>query len=287
MSSPFSVIFCGTPEFAIPSLEALIASPEFSVDLVITQPDKPVGRKQIITAPPIKAVAQKHGIPVEQPENINDFKLPISNFQFLVTVAYGQIIKSNLLALPTIAPINVHPSLLPLLRGASPIQNALLTGDAITGVTIQHMTSELDAGGILGQKEVSIEAKETNETLHNKLAITAASLLVDTLRNPLKPQAQDSSKATFCKKLSREDGVVDPNLMTAQEIDRRVRALVPWPGVTCTINGEDVKIHETSLESTSSSFPMPCKDGTTLYINKIQSPGKNVITGNEWVLRRK
>ena len=287
MSSPFSVIFCGTPEFAIPCLEALIAAPEFSVDLVITQPDKPVGRKQILTAPPIKAVAQRHSISVEQPEDINKFEIRNSKFDFLITVAYGQIIKDELLEMSAIAPVNVHPSLLPLLRGASPIQNALLTGDTTTGVTIQRMSAELDAGDILGQKKVSIEAKETNETLHNKLAIIAASLLIDTLKNPLKPQAQDDSKATFCKKLSREDGVVDPSAMTAQEIDRRVRALTPWPGITCTINGEDVKIHETSLESTSSSFPMPCKDGTTLYINKIQSPGKNVITGNEWALRRK
>jgi len=282
MAAPISIIFCGTPEFAIPCLDALIASKAFDVKLVITQPDKPVGRKQILTPPPIKILARQHGIPVEQPEDVNVFELKNLHVDFFLTVAYGQIIKKHLLQLPSIAPVNVHPSLLPRWRGAAPIQNALLSGDRRTGVTIQHMTEELDAGDILGQEQIPITPGETAETLHKKLSALAASLLINTLSNPLHPQPQNNEKITFCKKLSREDGIVSAATMTAEEIDRHVRALVPWPGVTCTIGKEEVKIHQTSLEPSDDSFPLPCKNRTTLFILRIQSPGKNILQGDEW-----
>ncbi|MDD3897040.1 MAG: methionyl-tRNA formyltransferase [Candidatus Peribacteraceae bacterium] len=283
MHPPFSVIFCGTPEFAIPALRALSAAPEFSVDLVITQPDKPVGRKQQLTPPPVKAAARELGLPVEQPEDINSFQFPIPHFQFLVTVAYGQIIGERLLALPSIAPVNVHPSLLPRWRGAAPIQNALLADDAETGVTIQRMVRELDAGDILGQESVRIAPRETAESLHEQLAEMAASLLVETLKKPLRPEPQDNAKITLCRKLSRRDGIVNSATMTAQEIDRRVRALMPWPGVTCVIGTEEAKLHQTSLEPSDDAFPVPCRGGTTLFVQRIQSPGKNVLRGNEWM----
>jgi len=281
---PFSVIFCGTPEFAVPSLEALIKDSNYSVDLVITQPDKPVGRKLELTPPPVKTYAQKHDIEVLQPKNINDDFSAIESTKpdFLVTVAYGQIVAQSLLDLPNIKAVNIHPSLLPHWRGASPIQNAILAGDKETGVTLLEMTEELDAGPILAQETISIEDRETALTLHDKLAQVSAQLLIKKLKEPLNPTPQNESEASYCQKLTREDGNIDSTSMTAQEIDRTVRALVPWPGVRINISGNELKLIETSLEETNDSVPHICAEETTLHIVKLQPPGKKTMTGKEW-----
>ncbi|MBU2213781.1 methionyl-tRNA formyltransferase [Patescibacteria group bacterium] len=284
MPTTKSIIFCGTPEFAVPSLEALIADSEFSVDLVITQPDKPVGRKQELTSPPVKKCAQSHGISVAQPDNLNsDLSALISHKpDFLVTVAYGQILKSPILDLPNIASVNIHPSLLPHWRGASPIQHAILAGDRETGVTLQEMTEELDAGPILAQVTTVIEERETATSLHDRLSTLSAQLLINTLKKPLDPKPQDESQVTFCQKLTRKDGEVDLSAMTAEEIDRHVRALVPWPGVLCTINGTELKLLETSLEEVPDSIPVECAKSSILHIVQLQPPGKKPMTGKEW-----
>ncbi|MFH0770462.1 MAG: methionyl-tRNA formyltransferase [Candidatus Peregrinibacteria bacterium] len=287
MANPLSIVFCGTPAFAIPSLKALAADPAFKIELVITQPDKPVGRHQILTPPPVKLAAQELHLPLIQPENINDQAtsqmLKATSCNFLVVVAYGQLLKQAILDLPTIAPVNVHASLLPRWRGASPIQHALLAGDAVTGVTIQNMVRELDAGSVLAQSRITIAARETAQTLSGRLAIEGARLLVETLKAPLHPQEQDKSKITVCRKLSRKDGEVNPETMTAEEIDRRVRALTPWPGVTCVINGTTVKLLTTALMETPASYPLPCAKGTTLFITRLQTAGKKPVTGAEWM----
>ncbi|HLD64178.1 MAG TPA: methionyl-tRNA formyltransferase [Candidatus Peribacteraceae bacterium] len=278
---PSSVVFCGTPAFAVPTLHALIADPEFTVKLVITQPDKPMGRKQQVVTPPVKADALQHGLPVAQPEKIGTFTVPPCDW--LVVVAYGQIIPQKILAIPTKAPVNVHASLLPRWRGASPIQHAILHGDTETGVTIQKMIAKLDAGPILAQAAEPLPADATASLLHDRLSRLGAELLVETLKKPLQPREQDEAHVTMCKKLTRADGVVDPTKMTALEIDRRVRALTPWPGVTCQIEGQSVKIHEVSLlPILKQSVALPCKGGTTLYIARLQSPGKRVVTAEEW-----
>ncbi|MFA7681726.1 MAG: methionyl-tRNA formyltransferase [Candidatus Peribacteraceae bacterium] len=282
MPSPVTIIFCGTPTFAVPSLQALIDDDAFSVELVITQPDKPVGRKQVLTAPPVKAQAEQHGIPVVQPENTNDLENEIPACDFLVTVAYGQMIGPALLALPSIAPVNVHPSLLPRWRGASPIQHAILKDDRETGVTIQQMVEELDAGPILAQEHTEIDPRETAESLHERLSVMSAELLLKTLKHPLSPKEQDETGVTFCKKLTRKDSIVDPAQMTAEEIDRHVRALVPWPGVLCTMEGEELKLLETSLESQEDALLLPCKNASNLYVMQLQPPGKKPMTGTEW-----
>jgi methionyl-tRNA formyltransferase len=170
-----SVVFCGTSAFAVPSLEALARDLAFHIDLVITQPDKPVGRKHIVTPPPVKIAAQKLCLPVWQPENSNtDFsRRPQSSVPHpdcLVGVAYGQILSDEILAWPRIATVNLHASLLPRWRGASPIQHAILTGDAETGVNVQRIIRELDAGPILAQERVSIEERETALHLTEHLA---------------------------------------------------------------------------------------------------------------------
>lgn len=287
-----SIVFCGTPDFAVPSLRALAADPAFDVQLVITQPDKPVGRKAIVTPPPVKVVAEKLGIPVWQPQSLNkELKTQDSRLKtrpdFLVVVAYGQILSEEVLAWPSIAPINVHASLLPRWRGASPVQHAVLAGDTETGVTIQRMVYELDAGPILGMQKVAIGPEETAEALFPKLAELGALLLADTLKKPLHPKDQPTDGITLCRKLSRDDGNVDPATMTAEDIDRRVRALHPWPGVRATIGGKEIKILRTSLKPSSDAAPLPCSGGTTLYLREVQAPGGKPVTGVQWARGKK
>lgn len=285
--SPLHIVFAGTPAFAVPSLNALATDRSFIVDLVITQPDRRAGRGKALQPPPVKIVAEHHRMPVWQPEDLNR-EFPMSdarrlNPDFLVVVAYGQILGRSLLEWPRIAPVNLHASLLPRWRGASPVAHAILSGDSVTGVTLLKMTAELDAGPIISSREVRILPREKAPDLLQRLAETGARLLTETLGNSLVTKAQDESAATFCRKLSRRDGDVEPDAMTAEEIDRRVRALIPWPGVRCTVKGHSLKLIETSLGETPLSIPLRAKDGTVLYLVIVQSPGKHAMTGQEWL----
>ncbi|MDD4628812.1 MAG: methionyl-tRNA formyltransferase, partial [Candidatus Peribacteraceae bacterium] len=263
-----------------------LSDPAFSVKLVITQPDKPVGRKQVLIPPPVKVLAGKRGIRVWQPQNINEeaksYKLMATSCDFLVVVAYGQILSKEILALPHIAPVNLHPSLLPRWRGASPIHHALLARDKETGVTIQKMAEALDAGPILAQEHLPLSMTETYEHLRQVLAEKGAALLVRTLKSPLQPIPQDAGTVTVCSKLTRKDGEAAPSIMTAEEIDRKVRALTPWPGVTGAINNEMVKFLKTSLTQAPESLPLSCADGTTLFVTELQPPGKKPMSGAAW-----
>ena len=309
----FSVIFCGTPDFAVPSLKALHSNPDFDIKLVITQPDKPVGRKKIITPPPVKVAAKELGLSVAQPENINNFILrgsachpevqvnevdeprrksaapqyDICQCDFLIVVAYGQLLKQPLLDLPRIAPVNVHASLLPRWRGASPIQHSILHGDTHTGVSVQRMVRQLDAGPILSQESVPIDERETAGSLHDKLAKTGAELLTTTLKKPLNETRQDESQVTVCGKLSRTDGRMDPSVQSALEIDRAIRALNPWPGVTMNIEGIDIKCLAAELDAQGDAFAISCANQSTLYLTTIQEPGKKPMTTAEWLRGRR
>jgi methionyl-tRNA formyltransferase len=283
-----SVIFCGTPDFAVPSLQALLDDHAFNVQLVITQPDRPFGRKQIVTPPPVKVLALEKGIPVFQPESIN---LELQNYldthamerpDFLIVVAYGKILKQHILDLPKIAPINVHGSLLPRWRGASPIEHAILNGDTETGVTIQIMSAGLDEGPILSIASLPIKGMDTSLSLRESMSIMGAQLLVDTLKKTLKPQSQSQTGITICGKLSRNDAKVDPEVMTAEEIDRCVRALNPWPGVLCIVEGHEVKIIDASLQEKPGSIPLLCAKQTTLYLLTIQESGGKPTNAMDW-----
>ena len=293
----FRIIFCGTPAFACPSLQALHDDPAFEVTQVITQPDKPVGRGKKLTPPPVKELALSLGIPVMQPHDINVARSlwraessrgrEVESCDFLVVVAYGQILSKEILALPKIAPVNVHASLLPRWRGASPIESSILAGDTETGITIQRMVERLDAGPILSQERLPIGLRETKVLLTEKLAILGATLLCETLKTLrtrpgtaalMNEIPQNEAEATVCKKLTREMGVVDPKTITAEEIDRRVRALVPWPGVIM----DGVKLIETSHEPHPEALVVPCARNTTLFALKLQSPTKKIMTGEEW-----
>ena len=197
----------------------------------------------------------------------------------MIVVSYGQILSEEVLSWPKIAAVNVHASLLPKLRGASPIQHAILQGMSETGVTIQRMERELDAGPVLAFESMSLDPRETFETLHEKLATLGAELLTSTLVSPLKEKEQDHTQATFCKKLQTADGIVDPSVMTADHIDRIVRALNPSPGVRF---GE-AKILSTSLEPNTESFPLPCAKSSTLFISQIQPLGGKPMSGKEYL----
>lgn len=286
MSPRSTVIFLGTPDFAVPSLKVL--AQQFEVLLVVTQPDKPVGRKQVLTAPPVKVAAQELGLRVVQPLKVNE-ELPkliasgdIARPDFLVTVAYGKILSQAVLDLPAKAPVNLHGSVLPRWRGASPIEHAILHGDTETGVSVQIMVKELDAGPVLSAISIPLSQTDTSLSVREKLAEIGAQLLAETLQQPLNPVPQDESKVTVCGKLEREDGTADALSMTAKEIDRRVRALNPWPGVLCIVEGQELKLLTASLEPVAGSIPLPCADHTTLHLVTVQPAGKKPMSAKDW-----
>ena len=228
------IIFVGTPEFGAIILEKLAPSTNKPF-LVISAPDKAVGRKQVITPPPVAAMAEKHKIPVVQPERIKDFADEIKKLEpdLIILASYGQIIPENILLAPKYGSINVHPSLLPLWRGPSPIQSAILNGDKKTGVTIMKMTTELDAGPILLQKEMEMTGQEDFQELHDKLAELGAELLNEAIfkifSGKISLQPQDDSRASYTRILRKEDGKIDWQ-KPAQVLERQVRAFSVWPG---------------------------------------------------------
>ena len=229
----------------MPSLKALLETGH-EVALVVTQPDRP-GHRMKVTPPPVKAAAQELGLPVYQPERIRDAevveRLRAIAPDVIVVVAYGQIIPRSILEIPARGVVNVHASLLPRHRGASPVAHTILAGDVETGVTIMRMDEQLDHGPILATRKVAIEPAEDAPQLTRRLAGVGAALLVDTLArlDEVTPAAQDDARATLAPRLRREDGELDWDL-PAGEIDRRVRALQPWPGVTLPTARGRVKV---------------------------------------------
>jgi methionyl-tRNA formyltransferase len=238
-------VFAGTAAFAVPSLRGLHAAGH-EVQLVITQPDR-LGNRMRITPPPVKVAAQELGLPVLQPERIKEAdvieKLRSLAPDVLVVVAYGQIIPASILSIPRQGAVNVHASLLPRHRGAAPIAHAILSGDRETGVTIMKMDEQLDHGPILAARSAMIGEREDARALTERLAALGAELLVETLARleEIEPLEQDHSRATVAPRLRREDGELEPS-MPAEEIDRRVRALQPWPGATMPTARGRVKV---------------------------------------------
>jgi len=225
----------GTPEFSAIILKELCQS-KYKPILVVTAPDKPVGRKQILTSPPVKVIAQKYEIPAAQPEKIASLKSEILNLKpdLIVVAAYGQILPKEILEIPKFGCLNVHPSLLPRWRGPSPIQYTILNGDEKTGVTIILMDEKMDHGPILTNSKLQItNPKITYLELHNKLAEIGAGLLLETIpkwiKGEIKPEPQDESKTTYTKILTREDGEIDWK-KSAEDLEKQIRAFDPWPG---------------------------------------------------------
>jgi len=229
------IVFMGTPEFSAIILKELCQS-KYKPILVVTAPDKPVGRKQILTSPPVKVIAQKYEIPAAQPEKIASLKSEILNLKpdLIVVAAYGQILPKEILEIPKFGCLNVHPSLLPRWRGPSPIQYTILNGDEKTGVTIILMDEKMDHGPILTNSKLQItNPKITYLELHNKLAEIGAGLLLETIpkwiKGEIKPEPQDESKTTYTKILTREGGEIDWK-KSAEDLERQIRAFDPWPG---------------------------------------------------------
>jgi len=244
------VVFMGTPDFAVPSLNALIESQEFEVPLVITQPDKPAGRGKRLTPPPVKRFAMEKGIPVIQPEKVKGNQELFETLReispdFIVVAAYGKILPLELLNIPLIAPVNVHASLLPKYRGASPIQSAILNGEKETGVTIMRVREKLDSGEIYIQKKTPIKDEDTSQTLHDRLSVMGGKLLVEALpriaSGELKPILQNEEEATYCGQIRKEDGLIDWQ-EPARAIFNKVRAFTPWPSAFTYFNGKLLKI---------------------------------------------
>lgn len=284
------VVFLGTGDIAIPTFQMLLEKGPRPVALV-TQPDRPVGRKQALTPPKIKELAMAHGIPVLQPENIREAsaldEIEALHADLMVVMAYGQILPKRLLAMPPVACINLHASLLPRHRGASCIQAAIDAGDTETGITIMHVVPKLDAGDIIHVERLPLGPDRTGGVIHDQLADLSPLALERAITSLLNGSAtrtvQDEALVTYAPKLERHDGAIDWS-QSAQQVNRRVRAYDPWPGTTTTFEGKRVKIFPPveivdgsgepgTILSIDSALTIACGD-QALRVHCLQPEGK-------------
>jgi methionyl-tRNA formyltransferase len=292
------LVFMGSPDFALPSLEALIAA--FDVVGVVTQPDRQAGRGRKPVVPSVKAAAEAHHIPVYQPVRI---RAPEAVAQLrawapdlIVVAAFGQILSQEVLDLPEHGSLNVHASLLPRWRGASPIQQAILNGDTQTGLTIMKMDAGLDTGPILAQSVTAIAPGETGETLSDRLAAMGARLLVETvpgyLSGRIAPAAQPEGGVTYAPLLKKNDGLLTFD-QTADELVRRVRAFDPWPGTFLPFDGGRLKVRRAEAISAAArpgkqmvfeGFPAVGTTGGTFVLREVQPEGKKPMSGDAFLL---
>lgn len=291
----YRIVFMGSPEFALPSLERLAAG--YDVIGVVTQPDRPAGRGRELAPPPVKQLALEHGIPVMQPERLKE---PAAMGQLqdwapdvIVVAAFGQILRQSVLELPPHGCINVHASLLPRWRGAAPVQAAILNGDPVSGVSIMCMDAGIDTGPILSQRALPILPDETGGSLAQRLGELGAGLLdeilPDYLRGLIIPQPQDETGATYAPMLKKEDGKLDFS-QEASSLVRRVRAFNPWPGAFTTWGGQILKIHRTRAvyeeggepASTIVYFNRPAvvSGNGLLILDEVQPAGKRPMEGD-------
>ncbi|CUR38590.1 methionyl-tRNA formyltransferase [Limosilactobacillus reuteri] len=292
-----SVVFMGTPEFAVPILQSLIDNPEYDVQAVLTQPDHHIGRKRTLHQSPVKELAEQYNIEVLQPAKLS--KSPemekIINLQpdLMITAAYGQFLPTKLLAAAKIAAINVHGSLLPKYRGGAPIQYSIINGDKETGVSIMYMVKKMDAGDIISQRSIPIEDTDDSGTMFKKLSLLGRDLLLETLpkliSGDVNPVAQDPDKVVFSPNITSEQEQIDFRL-PARLIDAKVRGLRPAPLGNMVIDGLRTKIYDvTPLEEKTDLEPgkvvrvtkhqlvIAAGDGTTYQINKLKPAGKKAM----------
>lgn len=302
------VVFLGTPQFAVPSLQALLNSDRFSVKGVFTQPDRRAGRGKKVCCPPIKLLADEYGIRVFQPEKIRGNEeaneiMRALDADVAVVVAYGQILPEEFFNIPSLGSINVHASLLPRYRGASPVVQAILHGDRVTGVSIMKIDKGMDTGDVLKMEETPIPSDATAGYLEMMLASQGASLLLNTLPDyaagTITPVPQDHERATYAPKISREDAAVDWG-KEAEVIHNQVRALNPRPGAYTTIGDDQVNLKiwksrriEERVEAdlfpgaiystTGDGFRVACGKGSSLEILEVQMSGKARIGAGDFV----
>ncbi len=264
------IIFMGTPDFAVGTLEALVNAGH-EVVLAVTQPDKPQGRKQILIAPPVKQTAEKLGIPVYQPKRVREPEalalLRSYEPELIVVAAFGQILPKELLDMPQYGCINVHASLLPKYRGAAPIQWAILNGDAVTGVTIMRMDVGLDTGDMIAKAEVAITPQDTGGSLFDRLAETGAKLCVETIPSIVDGTAvytpQDEQAATKVGQISKKDGLIDFT-RSAAAIECQIRGLNPWPSAYTSLAGKTLKIWSAQVSDRQTE----AQPGTVVLVEK-------------------
>jgi methionyl-tRNA formyltransferase len=297
------IVFCGTPEFAVPSLRRLAERPEFSIEAVITQPDRPRGRGQHVSSSPVKEAALELALAVEQPEKIKsesaqDLLKRIAP-DAVVIIAYGQIIPTSLLKIPRLGWINLHASLLPKYRGAAPIHWAIANGETVTGLTTMQIDAGMDTGPTLLRREVKIGPDETAPELAFRMRVLGAELVVESLlrfdRGEISPTPQDNKFASHAPILKKEDGRIDWS-RTAQEIYNRMRGLAPWPGAFTTFREQTCQVWgrpETTGAASARSSPgeivlsskelyVVCGEGTSIRLESVQAEGRKRISAREF-----
>jgi methionyl-tRNA formyltransferase len=298
------LVFCGTPAFAVPTLKLALRA-GYDVPLVVTQPDRPVGREQTLTAPPIKTTAMEAGIPVVQPEKIKnnaEFRAQLEAIRpdAIVVVAYGRIIPKWMLELPRLGNLNLHASLLPKYRGAAPIQWAIANGEPATGATTMRLDEGLDTGDILLQREMTLAPDMSAVDVFPMLAEMGADLMMETLRaldaGAITPLKQDHSRATHAPILTREDGRMDFT-RPAMTLYNRWRGFQPWPGAWTMLGGKKLTVHRllpTELRGSRRMEPgqvlaeqgtlfVACGDGSWLELVEVQMEGKRRMTAGEFL----
>lgn len=298
-----NLIFCGTPQFAVPTLEKLVAE-KFTIRLVITNPDEPRGRGHKVQPSPVKESAVKHGLPVYQPAKLktDEAREHISQFKpdAIVIVAYGHIVPQWMIDIPPLGCINLHASLLPKYRGAAPIAWAIISGEEKTGVTTMKIDAGMDTGDILLERREPIRADDTTETLGKRLSVMGANLMIETLcaleRGEIMPRRQDTSKATMAPKLRKEDGLIDWN-RPAPEIVRRVRGLIPWPGAFTLFHGKQLHVWRAeavlaaghsrlapgTITTEDNLLAVTCGEGTLLVVHEVQLEGRKRLPAREFM----
>jgi len=295
------LLFCGTPQFAVPTLLRL-SRPPFHIELVLTNPDQPSGRGHALKTPPVKHAALEAGLVVFQPRK---FKAPLTRALLsqyrpdaIVVVAYGHIIPGWMIGLPRLGCINLHASLLPKYRGAAPVPWAIIRGESATGVTTMKIDPGLDTGDILLQHQTPIGPEDTTEMLLDRLSAAGADLMVETLhdlnRGQLTPRPQENSQASFAPMLKKEDGRIDWSL-EALEIGRRVRGLRPWPGAYTSFRGKGLQIWKAAVAAgipqaepgtivAQAGRPWAvCGHGTALELIELQAEGRRRVSGSDFL----
>ncbi len=296
------IVYMGTPDFSVGALEALIKAGH-EICLVVTQPDKPKGRSGAVQFPPVKECAVKYGIPVFQPERIKKPEavsvLKECDADIYVVAAFGQLLSQEILDIPKYGCINIHASLLPKYRGASPIQQAVIDGEEKSGVTIMQMELGMDTGGILYQKEIELDPKETGESLFEKLAVLGAEAVVEVLplieEGEIEPIPQEESQATHVKLITKAEGLIDFN-KSAVVIERLIRGMNSWPSAYTYLNGRQVKIWDADVclsEQKESAGVVTKVEKDAIYvqtgngllkINELQLEGKKRMTAHDFLL---
>ena len=294
------IVFMGTPEFAVPCLQKLIDLGH-EVTGVFTQPDKPQGRKMILTPPPVKQLALENGLTVYQPVKMRDGTalemIKEANPDLAIVVAYGKILPKEILDYPKYGCINIHASLLPKLRGAAPIQWSVINGCKTTGVTSMQMDEGLDTGDMLIKGEIAIGENDTAGEMHDKLSVLGAEILEKTidslLKNELKPEKQNHDEFTYAPMLSKELSPIDWNC-SAQEIHNKIRGLSPWPSANAKLNGKTVKIHKSVLADekgksageiveSGKRLVVACGDLNCIEILTLQAEGKKAMSASDFL----